>query len=137
MENVVKENKMKKILVFLVMVFSLFSLSVSADEEWDEALSIPIALIEHGTPCIVFTSGDDEKESISNAMELKSRGAYIIGIGPRNNEVFDFFIKVREAGDLNSICHIIPIQILAYQLALLRGCDPDKPRNLAKSVTVK
>jgi glucosamine--fructose-6-phosphate aminotransferase (isomerizing) len=96
-----------------------------------------IALIEHGTPCIVFTSEETEKEIISNAMELKARGAYVIGVGPNNNEVFDFFIKVREADDLNSICQIIPMQILAYQLALLRGCDPDRPRNLAKSVTVK
>ncbi len=96
-----------------------------------------IALIEHGTPCIVFTSHDTEKEIISNAMEVKSRGAFIIGVGPNNNEVFDFYIKVREAEEANSICQIIPIQILAYQLALLRGNDPDKPRNLAKSVTVK
>jgi len=96
-----------------------------------------IALIEQGTPCIVFTSKENEKETISNAIELKTRGAYIIGVGPNNNEVFDFFIKVRESGELNSICQIIPIQILAYQLALLRGCDPDRPRNLAKSVTVK
>ena len=96
-----------------------------------------IALIEQGTPCIVFTSEENEKETISNAMELKARGAYIIGVGPNKNEVFDFFIKIRESGELNSICQIIPIQILAYQLALLRGCDPDKPRNLAKSVTVR
>ncbi len=96
-----------------------------------------IALIEEGTPCIVFTSEENEKETISNAMELKARGAYIIGVGPKSNEVFDFFIKVREANELNSICQIIPMQILAYQLAVLRGCDPDKPRNLAKAVTVK
>ena len=74
---------------------------------------------------------------MSNAAELKARGAYIIGVGPHNNELFDFYIKVREVEDMNSICQIIPMQILAYQLALLRGCDPDKPRNLAKSVTVK
>lgn len=96
-----------------------------------------IALIEKGTPCVVFTSEKIEKEILSNAMELKSRGAYIIGIGPRNNELFDFFIKVRESEEANSICQIIPIQILAYQLALLRGHNPDRPRNLAKSVTVK
>jgi len=96
-----------------------------------------IALVEHGTPCIVFSSEETEKEITNNAHELKARGAYIIGIGPKNNEVFDFFIKVREAGELNSICQIIPMQILAYQLAVLRGCDPDRPRNLAKSVTVK
>jgi len=97
----------------------------------------PIALIEKGMPCIVFTSSETEKEILSNAEELKARGAFIIGVGPKNNNVFDFFIKVREAEEGNSICQIIPIQILAYQLALLRGFDPDKPRNLAKSVTVK
>ena len=70
-------------------------------------------------------------------MEIKSRGGYIIGVSPENNEIFDFWIKVPEVGEANPICQIIPIQILAYQLAVLRGCDPDKPRNLAKSVTVK
>lgn len=96
-----------------------------------------IALIEDGTPCIVFSSADTEKEILSNAMEIKARGGYIIGVNGQNNEVFDFFIKVPEVGDLNPVTQIIPIQILSYQLALLRGCDPDKPRNLAKSVTVK
>ena len=96
-----------------------------------------IALIEKGTPCIVFTSKDTEKETISNAAELKARGAFIIGIGPNNNSLFDFFIKVVESEEANSICQIIPIQILSYQLALLKGLDPDRPRNLAKSVTVK
>lgn len=96
-----------------------------------------IALIEKGTPCIIFTSQKHEKETLSNAMEIKSRGGKIIGIAPENNEIFDFFIKVPEVALLNSICQIIPIQILAYQLAILRGYDPDKPRNLAKSVTVK
>jgi len=96
-----------------------------------------IALIEEGTPCIVFVSNENEKDILSNAIEIKSRGGYIIGINSENNEVFDFFIKVPDAGHLNPVTQIIPIQILAYQLALLRGADPDKPRNLAKSVTVK
>jgi glucosamine--fructose-6-phosphate aminotransferase (isomerizing) len=96
-----------------------------------------IALIEDGTPCIVFSSEEKEKEILSNAMEIKARGGYIIGLNGKNNEVFDFFIKVPEVGDLNPVTQIIPIQILSYQLAVLRGCDPDKPRNLAKSVTVK
>jgi len=96
-----------------------------------------IALIEQGTPCIVFSSHENEKEILSNAMEIKARGGFIIGINAKNNEVFDFFIKVPEVGDLNPITQIIPMQILSYQLAVLRGCDPDKPRNLAKSVTVK
>jgi glucosamine--fructose-6-phosphate aminotransferase (isomerizing) len=96
-----------------------------------------IALIDKGTPCIVFVSKENKKDIISNAMEIKARGGYIIGVAEENNEVFDFFIKTPEGGNLNPITQIIPIQILAYQLALLRGCDPDKPRNLAKSVTVK
>jgi len=96
-----------------------------------------IALIEPGTPCIVFSSAENEKEILSNAMEIKARGGYIIGVDSKNNEVFDFFIKVPDISDLNPITQIIPIQILSYQLAVLRGCDPDKPRNLAKSVTVK
>ena len=96
-----------------------------------------IALIEEGTPCIVFSSTETEKEIISNAMEIKARGGYIIGINHNKNEVFDYFIKVPDVGDLNPVTQIIPIQILSYQLAVLRGADPDKPRNLAKSVTVK
>ena len=96
-----------------------------------------IALIEEGTPCIVFVSEENEKAILSNAMEIKSRGGYIIGVSPKNNDVFDFWIKVPEAYNETPIVQIIPIQILAYQLAILRGLDPDKPRNLAKSVTVK
>ncbi|MFH1229274.1 MAG: glutamine--fructose-6-phosphate transaminase (isomerizing) [Candidatus Aenigmatarchaeota archaeon] len=96
-----------------------------------------IALIEKGTPCIIFTSAKTEKQVISNAAELKARGGYIIGVGPKNNEIFNAFVKVIESEEANSICQIIPIQILAYQLAVLRGLNPDMPRNLAKSITVK
>ncbi len=96
-----------------------------------------IALIEKGTPCIVFVSEENEKAILSNAMEIKSRGGYIIGVSSKNNEIFDSWIKVPEAGNENPIVQIIPIQILAYQLAVLKGLDPDRPRNLAKSVTVK
>jgi glutamine---fructose-6-phosphate transaminase (isomerizing) len=97
----------------------------------------PIAMIKKGTPCVIFVSKDTERTILSNAMEVKSRGGYIIGIGPEPIESFDFFIKVPESNSLNPICDIIPIQILAYQLALMLGHDPDKPRNLAKSVTVR
>ncbi|MBU5575338.1 MAG: glutamine--fructose-6-phosphate transaminase (isomerizing) [Candidatus Aenigmarchaeota archaeon] len=94
----------------------------------------PIALIEKGTPCIVFLG--KEKEIISNALELKSRGAFIIGVSSTNSEIFDIWIKVPEDGISNLIYQIIPMQLLAYQLAILRGFNPDRPRNLAKSVTV-
>ncbi len=97
----------------------------------------PISLIGKGTPCIVFVSKDTERHIISNAMEVKSRGGYLIGIGPTPLDTFDFFIKVPESDELNPICQIIPIQILAYQLAVILGHDPDRPRNLAKSVTVR
>ncbi len=97
----------------------------------------PIAMIKKGTPCIIFVSKDTERTILSNAMEVKSRGGYIIGIGAEPIESFDFFIKVPETNSLNPICDIIPVQILAYQLAVILGHDPDKPRNLAKSVTVR
>ncbi len=94
----------------------------------------PIALIEKGTPCIVL--GND-LETISNAVELKSRGARIIGVADENSDVFDDWLKVPNCGEAQAIASIIPIQILAYHLALFRGLNPDMPRNLAKSVTVK
>ncbi|MBT4384908.1 glutamine--fructose-6-phosphate transaminase (isomerizing) [Candidatus Peregrinibacteria bacterium] len=98
----------------------------------------PIALIEEGTPCIVLVSNDDYKaEILSNAMEIKSRGGLIIGVAPENAEVFDLWIKVPDVGAAAPIVNIIPIQILSYKLALARQNNPDMPRNLAKSVTVK
>jgi len=98
----------------------------------------PLALISKDTPCIVLVANDySKKEVLSNAMEIKARGGYIIGVSPTDEDVFDDWIKVPDAGIASCIVNIIPIQILAYKLALLRKNDPDKPRNLAKSVTVK
>jgi glutamine---fructose-6-phosphate transaminase (isomerizing) len=97
----------------------------------------PISLIRGGTPCLVFVSKETESRILSNAMEVKSRGGYLVGVGPTPIDTFDFFIRVPENDDLNPICQIIPIQILAYQLAVILGHDPDRPRNLAKSVTVR
>jgi glucosamine--fructose-6-phosphate aminotransferase (isomerizing) len=98
----------------------------------------PIALISENTPVIALVANDDcKKEIISNATEVKARGGYIIGISPDNHPVFDYWIKVPDCGYASPIVNIIPIQILSYQLAVLLNNDPDKPRNLAKSVTVK
>lgn len=98
----------------------------------------PIALISKGTPCIVLTANDDTKKAIvSNAIEVKARGGYIIGIGPEKHEVFDYWIRVPDCFEASPLVNIIPVQILAYHLALLKKNDPDMPRNLAKSVTVK
>ncbi len=97
-----------------------------------------IALIEPGTPCIVFAPNDETRGGIlSNAQELRARGAYVIGVSPQLSDAFDFHIPVGDAGDAGPIVNSIPAQLLAYNLALKRGTDPDKPRNLAKSVTVK
>ncbi len=98
----------------------------------------PIALIQKGTPVISLMPNDETKRDMeSNTTELKSRGAYIIGIAPESNKLFDEWIQVPDLGVASPIASIIPIQLLAYHLAVFRGNDPDKPRNLAKSVTVK
>lgn len=98
----------------------------------------PIALISEGVPCIAIVANDETRADIlSNAMEVKARGGYIIGVSPENSEIFDYWIKVPDAGDASPIINIIPIQILAYHLAVGRQNNPDMPRNLAKSVTVK
>ena len=61
----------------------------------------------------------------------------IIGIGSKKADVFDEWIEVKDTGDASLISMVVPAQLLAYFLALERKVDPDKPRNLAKSVTVK
>ena len=98
----------------------------------------PIALIQKGAPCIALIPNDETRRDMeSNTTELKSRGAYIIGISPIHSPLFDEWIQVPDLGFASPIASLIPIQLLAYHLAVLRGNDPDKPRNLAKSVTVK
>jgi glucosamine--fructose-6-phosphate aminotransferase (isomerizing) len=98
----------------------------------------PIALIEKDVPVLIFATNDEaEKEIISNAMEVKARGAYVIGIGPNNNSVFDEYLPTAKNGLLTPISSIVYSQLMAYYIAMEKNLDPDKPRNLAKSVTVK
>ena len=100
----------------------------------------PIALIKKGTPCIVLAGGSSkygDHDIINNAMEVKARGGFIIGVGPKKYDVFDFWIKTPDVGLASPIVNIIPIQLLAYHLGKWRGCAIDTPRNLAKAVTVK
>lgn len=96
-----------------------------------------LSLIEKGVPAIVLVDEETKDDIISNAHEIKARGGLVIGISPFNNEAFDYFIKVPECNYENPISHIIPMQLLAYYLSVLKGLNPDKPRNLAKSITVK
>jgi len=109
-----------------------------------------LALIEPSTPVAVICPDDyTYRETLSNAIEAKSRGAYIIAISDRKNEIYDFWVKIPKVDELlypiiavvdellYPIIAVVPLQLLAYHLAVSRGYDPDRPRNLAKSVTVK
>ncbi len=98
-----------------------------------------LALIEEGTPVVAICPNDYTfHETLSNVMEAKARGAFIIGVSDEEDEVYDFWIKIPPVNDLfYPLVSIAPLHLLAYHLAVKRGKDPDKPRNLAKSVTVK
>ena len=97
-----------------------------------------IALIEAGTPCVILAPQDFTRTDVlSGAAELKSRGGFIIGVVSIGDSVFDEFMQVPDAGMASAIVEAIPGQLLGYFAALARGNDPDRPRNLAKSVTVK
>ena len=98
----------------------------------------PIALISNNTPVIVFAPNDETRDAIiSNAMEIKARGGVIIGIGPEKESVFDYFIQVNDIDEGSLLAQVVPLQLLSYYLAVHKNYDPDKPRNLAKSVTVE
>jgi len=98
-----------------------------------------IALIEQGTPVVVLNPEDETyDEMLSNASEMKARGAIIIGVSNKPNDIYDDFIKIPTVnGLLYPLIEVIPLQILAYHTAVFRQNNPDYPRNLAKSVTVK
>ncbi len=98
----------------------------------------PLALIEKGVPCIAFLPNDETYgANLAGAMEMKARGGMIIGISHKPHEVFDEYIEVHDAREGTIIPNVIAAQLLAYYLSIEKGLDPDKPRNLAKSVTVK
>jgi len=98
-----------------------------------------LALIEPGAPVVVICPADYTfSETLSNATEAKSRGAYIIAVSDKESDIYDSWIKIPKVDELlYPMVAVVPLQLLAYYLAINRGHDPDKPRNLAKSVTVK
>jgi glucosamine--fructose-6-phosphate aminotransferase (isomerizing) len=98
-----------------------------------------ISLIQPGTSCVVLTANDETQgEVISSAIQLKSRGGTIIGVGPKSDTVFTTWIQTPDSGpDYAVFYNVVVGQLLGYYLGIGRGADPDKPRNLAKSVTVK
>ncbi|MFH1895695.1 MAG: glutamine--fructose-6-phosphate transaminase (isomerizing) [archaeon] len=99
----------------------------------------PLALISKGVPVIAVMPKDKVfKDTLNNAVEAKARGAFIVGVSNEFNEAFDFFIKLPETKELLfSLVSIIPLQLLAFHTAVFLERNPDRPRNLAKSVTVK
>ena len=104
----------------------------------------PISLIQPGFPVVFICPPDETRKTlIGNIMEMKARGAQIIAIIEEGDEeikeLADDYIEIVKGVPevLSPIPYVIPLQLFAYYMAVERGCDPDKPRNLAKSVTVK
>ncbi len=99
----------------------------------------PLALMDSNVYVIIINPNDSTyNDTITSASEIKARGAKIIGISDKNNDVYDHWIEIPSVEEpIFPIIEIIPIQLLAYYSALEKDTDPDYPRNLAKSVTVK
>jgi glutamine---fructose-6-phosphate transaminase (isomerizing) len=98
-----------------------------------------LALIEKGTPVVVIApNGQGYDDTISNAQELAARGAEIIGVAQKPHPVFKHTVKIPASnGTIAPVLEVVPLQLLAYFMATEKKNDPDHPRNLAKSVTVK
>ena len=103
----------------------------------------PIALVDERTPSVfIVPQGAVYHKVIANMEEIKARGGPVIAIASEGDseaaDLADDVIRVPSVADfLQPIITAIPLQLLAYHIAILRGCDVDKPRNLAKSVTVE
>jgi glutamine---fructose-6-phosphate transaminase (isomerizing) len=99
----------------------------------------PLALIDKNSIVVIINPRDGTfDDNIASAHEIKARGATIIGVSDEPNDVYDIFVRIPSVRDaLYPLLEVVPFQILAYYLALRKSVDPDYPRNLAKSVTVK
>ena len=103
----------------------------------------PISVIEPGYPVFFIAPQDPtRKQVIGNVMEIKARGARIYCVGTEGDEELkensDWWLGLPKVSEvLSPVVYVIPFQLLAYHLAVEKGYDPDKPRNLAKSVTVQ
>ena len=104
----------------------------------------PIALIDRNMPVVALAPRDHVYEKVlSNVEELKSRRGIVIALGEEGDEgiarIAKHVVSVPRPDDpdINPFLYTIPLQLLAYEIAVARGCDVDQPRNLAKSVTVE
>ncbi|MCA9371858.1 glutamine--fructose-6-phosphate transaminase (isomerizing) [Candidatus Woesebacteria bacterium] len=97
-----------------------------------------ITLMEEGVPVIAVVSDDVVKNDMNTAInEVRLRGAEVIAIGHKKQENYDYFLPVPDTGETDAIGNVVPLQLLAYFMAVELGNNVDKPRNIAKSVTVK
>ena len=99
----------------------------------------PLALMDSSVFVIIINPTDSTYgDTMNSANEIKARGAKIIGISNKNDSVYDYWVEIPDMDDSSyPLVEIIPIQLLSYYAALEKNTDPDYPRNLAKSVTVK
>jgi glucosamine--fructose-6-phosphate aminotransferase (isomerizing) len=103
----------------------------------------PIALIDEGMPVVfVATRNSQYEKVVSNIEEVRSRGGHVIAVATEGDDEIgrlceEVFYVPDVAEPLQPLLTVVPLQLLAYHAAVLRGKDVDKPRNLAKSVTVE
>ena len=99
----------------------------------------PLALMDSNVFVIIINPNDSTyADTLTSAREIKARGAKIIGVSDIESDLYDYWIEIPKINEiLYPISEIIPIQLLAYYSAIEKDTDPDYPRNLAKSVTVK
>lgn len=99
----------------------------------------PLALMDSNVYVVILNPDDSTyNDTLTSANEIKARGAKIIGISDKKSDVYDHWIEIPKLDEsLYPLIEIVPIQLLAYYCALEKDTDPDYPRNLAKSVTVR
>ncbi len=103
----------------------------------------PIALIDENMPVVVIATNDSTRDKVmSNIQEVKARKGKVLVIVKENDheiaQMADHFIEIPDTAEpLTPLLAVVPLQLLAYHIAVLRGCNVDQPRNLAKSVTVE
>lgn len=133
-DNVAKEGSLK-----LKEISYIHSEAIAAGELKHGT----IALIDEGTLVVALATQDNLYDKmLSNIKEVKARGAYVVAVAKETNKEIeksaDVVIYIPDTMDeLTSVLSVIPLQLLAYYIAVARGCDVDKPKNLAKSVTVE
>lgn len=103
----------------------------------------PIALIDKNMPVVVIATHDKSYDKIvSNVQEVKARNGIVIAVVTEGDSTIkgmaDHVLEIPLAFDeVTALLSVIPLQLIAYHIAVLRGCNVDQPRNLAKSVTVE